>query len=1363
MYRPESLGSGGCYGSAAGAGGGAVRLEAAGTLTVNGTVSARATTAESYSASGGSVLLIGGTIAGSGIVNAAGANNTFRGGGGGRIALVQTVANDFTAWTGKATAFGGANGTTLCGHGTVYYEPANRPYAGDLELKGTGAQLWPTTKNFSYVRDNTENKRWCGTILTGTAGETELHFGTITVSDYGHLGIGTGVTVVCDELDCKAVGKDIVTLYGGTLRFTRAAKIAGGALRCYKAGSRIDFTDGAEDKTLTLTGVEFVADAACSIGGNLVVGAGATVDHTRVVNLTTLFGVDLDVEGSMTVDETGKVTAQASGYYTSAAPGYPTENGFGGCHGGLSSGANGEFCYGSIRKPTTYGSGSHANATNPGGGVIRLKVAESLSVNGVVTAMGGNNYNSFWDAGAGGSVWISAKTLSGTGSIDANGGWCTHSDSGEGGGGRVAVWLTGAGADFSNFDTAKITANGARKSNDAKNPVTSGCGTVYLKTGEEAENEGTLVISNPGAKLGADKMSARIGPAVTDTDVGRVVIRDAGALTIAAGCTLSVRDEWKNELGDRFVADVSSDPAVANAAVVFRDAAVEAKVSGTNTFCNLTCTEPGKTVRFGTADDATMTTVSGMLTVAGSEESPVALKSFTDNVFWPLAVVGGAAVSDAIVWDSDARFGNAISATASTGLRCENWTFSSRIVPGETITWTGADATDPTAWTQIGNWDPARVPVETDQVVIPEGRPAYPKLSDNTTFNSLTVESGAALDLNSYSVAVTNVLAVAGELTATGVETLTLTGPSASFAGATVVGAAFSLTLGGELVQTANLGGLAFKSVAVDKPTGRVDWTAGFSADVFTCTANAPLEMSFAAGALLTFKRFELDGVGPESTAKNLTLASSVPLEKWRIKVTQYPSVSGVRVSDSDASGALKIYDLAPGEDLGGNVNWDFGGVRAVWTGGVQDNCYTNALNWTPNRVPDETSAMIVSGNATVKMPADETCKALSLLVTGTGNTISGAADSRFEIADTLTLDGGSLQLDVATSVANGGVLRNGSTITHKANETTDLYGLDLEFGGDLQIDATSKITAQGKGYQNGSAYPGSARLVGDSGQAIAHGGRPRRYADICACYGSALHPRTIAGSTANYAKGGGKIRLQVAGALMVDGAVQANGADGNWMSAPGGSVWVTAGTLAGKGTISANAGTPSNENSQPWGGGGRVAVYLTQASDFAAFGGVISAYGSKTTVESAKRRSSAGTVFLKGKDDNGFLIVDNDDAVPEEGDAFFTDFVVPEERGGDPIEGYRDVTVILRNWGTLNLLQDVKVADLIVETNSAKFVLNDHILKVTSMEHRNGLGWRGETNKKAAKAYVDSICDKGTEGLGAIDWPRPGLMLMVR
>ena len=74
-----------------------------------------------------------------------------------------------------------------------------------------------------------------------------------------------------------------------------------------------------------------------------------------------------------------------------------------------------------------------------------------------------------------------------------------------------------------------------------------------------------------------------------------------------------------------------------------------------------------------------------------------------------------------------------------------------------------------------------------------------------------------------------------------------------------------------------------------------------------------------------------------------------------------------------------------------------------------------------------------------------------------------------------------------------------------------------------------------------------------------------------------------------------------------------------------------------------------------------------------------------------------------------------------------------------------------------------MKVNDVFVETGSAKFLLKDHILSVVSMEHRNGLGWRGETNKKKAKAYVDSICDKGTEGRGEIAWPRLGLMLFVR
>ena len=75
---------------------------------------------ENRTASGGSVFLTCGTLTGAGNVFARGGRYTSNyGGGGGRIAVVQTVAKDFSAYTGTLDA-----GSYYCGPGTVFTRSA---------------------------------------------------------------------------------------------------------------------------------------------------------------------------------------------------------------------------------------------------------------------------------------------------------------------------------------------------------------------------------------------------------------------------------------------------------------------------------------------------------------------------------------------------------------------------------------------------------------------------------------------------------------------------------------------------------------------------------------------------------------------------------------------------------------------------------------------------------------------------------------------------------------------------------------------------------------------------------------------------------------------------------------------------------------------------------------------------------------------------------------------------------------------------------------------------------------------------------------------------------------------------------------
>jgi hypothetical protein len=79
--------------------------------------------------------------------------------------------------------------------------------------------------------------------------------------------------------------------------------------------------------------------------------------------------------------------------------------------------------------------------------------ADTLQLDGTLLANGQNgaNYNG---GGSGGSIWLDVGTLQGSGSIQANGGLHANSpgDSGDGGGGRVAVYYD----DASGFDLTAI-------------------------------------------------------------------------------------------------------------------------------------------------------------------------------------------------------------------------------------------------------------------------------------------------------------------------------------------------------------------------------------------------------------------------------------------------------------------------------------------------------------------------------------------------------------------------------------------------------------------------------------------------------------------------------------------------------------------------------------------------------------------------------------------------------------------------------------------------------------------------------------------------------------------------------------------
>ncbi|MHC1730447.1 MAG: invasin domain 3-containing protein [Bacteroidales bacterium] len=142
-----------------------------------------------------------------------------------------------------------------------------------------------------------------------------------------------------------------------------------------------------------------------------------------------------------TITVAGKITADGQGYTPAQnGPGVPTSQNGGAGHGGTGGGPMGGSAYGLARAPVTLGS---ASTTATGAGAMRINVSEAMTIeqDGLVSANGSKSkYDSSTSGSAGGSIWITAPSLLGNGSIQAKGGDSDYYLGGAGSGGRIAVY-----------------------------------------------------------------------------------------------------------------------------------------------------------------------------------------------------------------------------------------------------------------------------------------------------------------------------------------------------------------------------------------------------------------------------------------------------------------------------------------------------------------------------------------------------------------------------------------------------------------------------------------------------------------------------------------------------------------------------------------------------------------------------------------------------------------------------------------------------------------------------------------------------------------------------------------------------------
>ena len=175
-------------------------------------------------------------------------------------------------------------------------------------------------------------------------------------------------------------------------------------------------------------------------------------------------------------------------------------------------------------------------------------------------------------------------------------------------------------------------------------------------------------------------------------------------------------------------------------------------------------------------------------------------------------------------------------------------------------------------------------------------------------------------------------------------------------------------------------------------------------------------------------------------------------------------------------------------------------------------------------------------------------------------------------------------------TVSGDMVVASGS-VTHKSHNATDkvdTYRLRINVGGNLSVASGAKIIARGKGSYG-------HRSEGQSAYGGSYDGSPS--------WGSLTEPYGVGSSANDNGKytcfAGGAIWIEVAGATMLDGAINANGieAKGMWdtHAGSGGAVYLKSGTLVGSGTISANCESTGRGTNNRTAAGGRVSVLLTE------------------------------------------------------------------------------------------------------------------------------------------------------------------------
>jgi len=437
---PVEPGSGGSNTSAtsAGSGGGVVRIEATGTVTVDGQISANGGVGVGAWAdlgSGGSVYITCKTVSGGGWIRANGAGNfqNYGAAGGGRVAVV--------------------------------YDPEAQALIAPPTLRlaaAGGSNLHP------------------GNILEGMHGRGEP--GTVYVSDFSFFpqeDIAEGFQLVFPDGITEWNPASLTLRNTWVIIDGGGSKHLSGDFALLGDHARFDFTNATLScANLTMTGRSLLNVAAGATNGIVEYGALVAVGGTLSIGENSILRVKSHPANGGSVKITAKnaviasngaIDAWGQGFaagdtanpqgYGPGRPPHPSGTGLAGAshggRGGFKVEQNPAFApadpYGDEQRPRLPGSSTGATAGtpgDPGGGVIWLEVDNLFTFHGRLRASGGVERfigasvpHANTSGAAGGSIYVRCKTFEGEGgTFEANGSAGGNSTLISGGGGRIALW-----------------------------------------------------------------------------------------------------------------------------------------------------------------------------------------------------------------------------------------------------------------------------------------------------------------------------------------------------------------------------------------------------------------------------------------------------------------------------------------------------------------------------------------------------------------------------------------------------------------------------------------------------------------------------------------------------------------------------------------------------------------------------------------------------------------------------------------------------------------------------------------------------------------------------------------------------------